>query len=359
MNVAKRYLSWAENADPRGIRRSCGCTLLLLLWLFTAPAQAAVFIPEKSGVSGFVNLGAGYAAVESSFMAKTLLGSVDLGHEKVDSLDRSPDEQSGILPVASFELSYTLAESRTQFYLGNLLEDFLRFDTNTVFGVRQSIGRAGILGASLRNTAITTEVWSDPFVTGVERKETDRESFGYRVFWQQIFGTGLEVEYTGSSVDVDDERSGQALGLTPAERKLLDRNGDTSRLEFRYEFNFDNRRHIFTPGISFNDSDRDGSAVSYDGFGVNFNYIYTHNQRWRHVINFAYSDFDLDETNPVYGIKDSAKQTGGSYTAFYLEPFGWSQWSANLTLGWFEEDRDIDFYDTSVRLVTLGFLRRF
>lgn len=92
---------------------------------------------------------------------------------------------------------------------------------------------------------------------------------------------------------------------------------------------------------------------------MNFNYIYTHNQRWRHVINFAYSDFDLDETNPVYGIKDSAKQTGGSYTAFYLEPFGWSQWSANLTLGWFEEDRDIDFYDTSVRLVTLGFLRRF
>jgi opacity protein-like surface antigen len=358
-NVAEKYVALVEHPGLRGIRRSCGCALLLLPWLHVAPAQAAVLIPEKSGVSGFVNLGAGYASVKSSFMAKTLFGSVDLGNEKIDSLESSPDKQDGILPVASFELSYTLAESRTQFYLGNLLEDFLRFDTNTVFGVRQSIGRAGILGASLRNTAITTEVWEDPFVTGVKRNETDRESVGYRVFWQQIFGTGLEIEYTGSDVDIDDERSGQALGLSPAEQKLLDRNGDISRLEFRYEFNLDNRRHIFTPGITFIDNDRDGSAVSYDAVGVNFNYIYSHNRHWRHVINFAYSDFDLDKTNPVYGIKDSAKQIGGSYTAFYLEPFGWNQWSANLTLGWFEDDRDIDFYDTSVRLVTLGLLRRF
>lgn len=358
-NVARKCVSWAECQNVRPNRRSGACALLLLPWLLAAPAQAAVFIPEQGGFSGFVNLGAGYASVESSFMAKTLFGSVDLGDEKIDSLDRSPDKQEGILPVASFELSYTLAESRTQFYVGNLLEDFLRFDTNTVFGVRQGIGRAGILGASLRNTAITTEVWADPFVTGVRRNETDREGFGYRVFWQQIFGTGLEIEYTATKVDIDDERSGQAVGLSPAEQKLLDRNGDLSRLEFRYEFNLDNRRHIFTPGISFNDNDRDGGAVSYDGVGVNFNYIYTHNQRWRHVINFTYSDFDLDETNPIYGIKDSATQFGGSYTAFYIEPFGWSRWSANLTLGWFEEDRDIDFYDTSVRLVTLGFLRRF
>lgn len=336
-----------------------GCALAYLAFLLASPTHAAVFIPEKSGLSGFVNLGAGYASIESNFMATALFGSVDLGEEKIDSLERSPDGQNGFLPVASFELSYTLADSRTQFFVGNLLEDFLRFDTNTVLGVRQDIGRAGIVGASLRKTTVVTEVWSDPFVTGARRKETDRESLGYRVFWQQIFGTGLEIEYTTSEVEIDDERSGQALGLTTAEQKLLDRNGDVNRLELRYEWELDNRRHIFTPGISFNDNDRDGKAVSYDSVGVNFNYIYSHSQRWRHVINVAYSDFDLDGTNPVYGVRDSAKHFGGSYTAFYVEPFDWKHWSANLTLAWFEDDRDIDFYDTSVRLVTLGLLRRF
>ncbi|NVK40300.1 MAG: DUF2860 family protein [Oceanospirillaceae bacterium] len=323
-------------------------------------AQAAVIIPQKDGFSGFINLGAGAYTTETNVLANiAALGDIDLGPEKIDSLNSSPDDESGVLPMVNFELSYTFAESRTQLYLGNLLEDFLRFDLNSVAGVRQGIGDAGIIGASLRRTSVVTEVWQDPYLTGVKRKRTDRDVSGANIYWQQIFGTGLELEYTSSEVDIDRERSGEALGLSAAERRLLDRNGDINRFDVRYEFSSDDKRHIVTPGIRFIDNDLDGGAMSNDGAGLEMLYIYSPNKRWRHVVNFTYADLEYDKTNPVFGKKDETERLGGSWTSFYVEPFGWKDWSANFTLAWFEEDHDIDFYDTTVKLIGVGMLRRF
>lgn len=334
-------------------------TALVLGCAFAASTQAAVLIPEKGGFSGHLNLGVGGVDVESNMIASIANGKIDITDEKINDINGSPDGQTTAIPVVNLELSYTFENSRTQLHIGNLLEDYLRFDTNTVAGVRQDVGRAGLVGASYRTTTLKTEVWKDPYVTGVDRDTTDRESKGFRVYWQQVMSSGLELRYTQSEVDIDDEFSGSALGLPSAQSRLLDRNGDRTRYDAFYEFSWDDDRHILTPEFSYIDNDMDGAAMENDGFSTGFNYIYTANKTWRWVFNATYTDLSYDTTNPIYGKKDGSTAYGLSGTVFYSKPFGWEKWAFNATAGFFDADHDIDFYDNSVGIVAVGMFRKF
>jgi len=333
--------------------------LALGMGLATA-TQAAVIIPDKSGFSGFVNLGVGGISVESNMLATIVAGKVDVGNKTVDNLSDSPQSsEGGAIPALNFELSYTFASTRTQLHIGNLLENYLSMEMNTLAGIRQDIGVAGNVGAAVTNTSIDTEVWQDPYLTDAKRKETDRTSQGFNVYWQQFMSSGLEIKYSYTEIDVDKERSGQSLALTPTQRKLLDRNGDVDRFQLSYEFVSDNEHHIVTPSLTYVDRDFDGQAMANDGGTAALNYIYAHDKRWRYVFNASYGDFDYKETNPIYGVKDSSNSYGVSGTVFYSKPFGLEHWAFNATVGYYEEDNDIDFYDTEVGVIMFAMFRKF
>lgn len=221
------------------------------------------------------------------------------------------------------------------------------------------MGRAGQVGASYRGTSIATEVWRDPYLTDAKRQDTDRTSQGFRVYWQQIVSTGFELRYTYSEIDIDKERSGQSLALSPEQRQLLDRNGDIDRFALLYEFASEDKKHIVTPQLTYIDRDLDGNAMSNDGGRASVNYIYQHNKTWRWVVNASYANFDWKQANPIYNGKDSADSYGATLGMFYTGAFGLENWTFNATVGYFEEDHDINFYDTEVSVFTLGMLRRF
>lgn len=352
MNNKKKLMS-------QGARLS-GAAALAVGFTFAASTQAAVIIPEKSGFSGYVNLGAGGLSVKSNMLASIMSGKVDLGDKTVNSLNDSPNNsEGGAIPSVNFEVSYTFGSTRTQLHVGNLLEDFLSMDMTTVAGVRQDVGKAGLVGASYRSTSLPTDVWQDPYLTDAKRKDTDRTSQGFRLYWQQFMSSGLEMRYTYSDIDIDKERSGESLALSIAQRKLLDRNGDIDRYSLLYEFSSEDKKHIVTPQLTYLDRDLDGDAMSNDGGRASINYIYQHNDKWRWVMNASYADVDYNEANPIYDYKDSADTYGGSVTMFYTGAFGLDKWTFNATAGYFEEDHDIDFYDTKVSVFTLGMLRRF
>lgn len=332
-------------------------SLLVFSTVVVPSAYAIESIPQKSGISGFINLGAGVTRVESNTLAE--FGSVDLGNKTIDTLTEAPDSETSGLPVFGLEVAYTFASTRTQIFIGNQLEDYIRFDFSTRAGIRQEIGNAGVIGASFLQTPLPTEVWEDPFVTGTQRSKTDRTSDGYRLIWDNIYGTELELRYSAREVDIDKERSGEALGLSASDRALLDRNGDSNRFSVQYTFKRDGMKHLITPAIAYIGQDRDGGAVAYDGLSFNVNYIYSMNDRWKFVTNASYADLDNDEANPVYGKKADSERYGVSFTAFYAKPFGWKGWQANAGVVWFEEDSDINFYDSSVGLINAGMLYRF
>ena len=206
---------------------SSGIAALALGCAFVASSsQAAVIIPTKGGFSGYVNLAVGGIEVESNMLSSIADGNIDIGDKIVDNLNDSPDSNTEALPIINFELSYTFASTRTQLHIGNLMEDFLRFDTTTVAGVRQDVGKAGLIGASVQASSLASQVWRDPYQTGTKRKDTDRTSKGGRLYWQQIMGSGLEIRLTATEIDIDKERSANSQeDLTKARRYRFAGNG--------------------------------------------------------------------------------------------------------------------------------------
>ncbi len=318
-------------------------------------------LPEKSGFSGYVNLGAGALRGKSNVIAGTRFG--DISKETIPSIFAKPDAETIGTPVVNFEVAYTFAAKRTQVFLGNLLEDFLRFDFATQLGVRHQFRDKSIFAAGLLTSSIPTEVWADPYVENQKRDETDRTSSGIRLTFGHIAGTGLQLQYTQRKIEIDDELSGLTQ-LVPSSRlsaqqaALLDREGDLQRLQVTYFFKL-GERHRLAPALWFTREDLDGEAMANDLIELYLTYLYG-GQRFNFVGNLAFGTADYEKTNPIYGRKRDDDRTVLSFTVFDKKLFGENaKWWGSLTVAAFSEDANIDFYDTEMAVLTLSAFRLF
>ena len=332
------------------------CIPILMISCLASNAYAINPIPKEDGISGFINLGVGGIQVESNMLAEAPFG--DLGSDRISNLTDSADEESNPMPIVNFELAYTWADSRTQVFIGNQLEDFLRFDFDTRLGVRQEIGAIGTLGLSFTNTSINTETWEDPYDTTGKRSKTDRSSKGARIELDRILGSNFEVRFSSREVEIDDELSGNSLGsLTAAEIAMLDREGDTKQVDIAYAFDLGDKG-ILVPRLSAIDYDRDGDAMTNDGVLMELSYAVKQG-RLRYVTNVSYGSFDFDDINPIYGVKDEVDRAAVSFNVFWADAFGLKGWSGNAGFAFYQEDHDIDFYDAEVKLVNFTLLHQF
>ena len=199
------------------------------------PANGATAVADEPGVSGYFVLGAAVANIESNLIAKAAGGTGDLGDDKIDNINDAPDGESAALPVLDLSLTYTFDNLKTELFLGNSLEDFLRFDFSTVIGLRHQLADVGIFEVGILTTPGPTELWEDPYATGVKRDETDRNSKGIRLAWGAILGSGFDFRISARDNDIDDEKSGDSLVtaniITRSEQELLDRNGDINKYQ--------------------------------------------------------------------------------------------------------------------------------
>ncbi len=314
-------------------------------------------LPEESGVSGFVNLGAGVIRAKSNLIAGTSVG--DIGHEIIPSINAQPDARTSGVPIINFEVAYTWGPKRTQVFFGNLLEDFLRFDFATQLGVRHQFRNKTILTAAFLFTSVPTEVWDDPYVANAPRRETDRTSNGGRLTLSRIGGSGFQLQYSQREDKLDLELSGRTqLGLPPAQAALLDRNGDQKRLELAYFFPIGERNRL-APALWFTDFDLDGKAMANDLVELQITHLYF-GERFNFVTNFSVGTADFDAVNPIYGIKRDDDRVGLSFAVFDKKLFGANaKWFGVLTVAGFKDDSNIDFYDTDIALLSLSAFRRF
>ena len=257
-------------------------------------------------------------------------------------------------------MHYTMADSRTQLYLGNHSADFISFDIETTLktsaGVRQEIGESTV-DFSLTASTLPVDVWKDPYLVDAKRGDTERTSMGIQVAWDRIFGSQFEFAWSSVEVEIDDEDSGTALDLSKADRRLLERTGQVNRVDLYYHWKI-NERHSLEPALGFLDQDLDGDAMAQDGPTVQMKHVYQRD-RWRFVSRLFYRDLESDTRNPIYGERRTLETLGGVFTAFYAKPFGLKDWTANATVSYYEDDSSIDFYDASFGLVSLGMFYRF
>jgi len=340
---------------PRWIGSSTLQTIFLIS--ISSTALAIEPIPEDTGISGFINPGIFGATVKSNMLAEMPL--VDIGAETITSLTDEPGSEGFLLPSVSYELAYTWAQSRTQLYIGNQLEDFLRFDLTTNVGVRKEFGRAGIFAVEAISSSFTTRVWSDPYATNVKRDSTSKTVSGARIIWDQILGSAAEIRVSSVTQEVDNETSGTALGLTVAERDSLNREGDVNRIDIQYAFPVGNG--LFVPRLKFTDYDLDGEAMAHDGTVLELSYA-TKIGALSSVTNLNFGKKEYDVINPVPafgGIKDEADLLGFNTTILWGNIFGLKDWMGNASFIFVTQDHDIDFYDTQITAIRFGALHKF
>ncbi|MHC4215623.1 MAG: DUF2860 family protein, partial [Planctomycetota bacterium] len=285
---------------------------------------------------------------------------LSIGNETTDSISSSPDKDHETVPLLSGEIRYTFGDSRTQIYFGNQMEDILAFDAATLLGVRKELGDKGTGAISYVFNGILTEVWEDPYIANAKRTETDRESNGIRLEWDRLVGTNVGVEYQWRQIDIDDEFSGTlgGLGLSSAEIGQLDREGDNHRGEVYYTWRLGGG-HSLVPAFRYGKNDLDGDAMASDVYAIRLNYAYR-SEKYSIVVTGHLGNEDFDKTNPIYAKTREDDIYGIGLTALLHQPFGWPEgMSLAGTVGYYEADSNIDFYNSEVLMVGTSVLYNF
>ena len=167
---------------------------------------------------------------------------------------------------------------------------------------------------------------------------------GARLTWSRIWGTGLEIDVTGRSIEIDEERSGQDLGLSPAEQALLNREGDESSVRISYRIRIGDK-HVLVPRIRATEFDLDGDAMANDLTSFDIAYGY----RGEKVLVFATAYFgtaDYDTVHPIYGVEQDDDAFGASITVTVPKALPSENWSLVFSAARGETDTNIQFYES-------------
>jgi hypothetical protein len=334
-------------------------TLFMGLVTLSVTSQAIEPIPQEAGWSGLVNVGLAYFDGSSNMIAGVDAVSIDIGNPVISSLSESPDSESFGMPQVNLNIKYTFS-TQTQLFAGSSMEDIVQFDTASVVGVRQQFTDRSIIELSTVSTPLLSpvQVWSDPYVVGVERQQTDRTSRGARLEYANILGTGFGVQYTQRKTELDDELSGSTqLGLTPAEAQLLDREGDVKRFVGYYRF-APIGRNIVELRLNKRSDDLDGDAMSGDQNQIQVTSVYL-GERYIIASNIFVAQKDYDAVNPVFGVTRESDTLGLGFVLLDKNLFSSKDWYGQASLVWVDKDSNIDFYDVSSTMISAGAQYRF
>jgi len=339
--------------------------IALAISAMSLPALALEKMPEESGFSGYVNLGAGTGSIESNFLARLSGIDVDLGDDTITDFG-SPDDEDITLPAINLNVNYTFSNLKTQVSLGNDLADFLQFDRSTRLALRHDFDSLGRMQIALLSSAFpATEVWADPYLLDEKRKDTERSTTGGRFTWDKIFGSHFELKVSARTIEIDDENSGEGYRdsngdpLTRQQRKLLDREGDINRMELGYMFIIGDGTNVLRPSVAYIDRDLDGDAMSQDGVEVGLSWLYNNRDNFRWANNISYSSLEGDKKNPIFNETNDADQIVFASQMFFPNLFGLEKWEPNMSFVWGDSDNDIDFNDAAGWMFNVGIGRQF
>jgi len=335
-------------------------TLLVVLTVGVAPTAMAIEpIPATPGWRGFVVVGGGYADLKSNTVAGNNL--IDIGQPVISSVAQRPSSDDTFHPVVTGEINYTFANGWQAFF-GTSIEDAVTLDGVTQLGARKNMGSAGILQGGLLFSGIPTQVWEDPYAEGVRRDETDRDSTGLRLQWDRVLGTAFELTFSYRDISIDTERSGEGVTSVACDatcQDLLRRDGDQYHFDVSYRFLLgEGSRHIVRPMLRYTIDDRDGEAISGDGYRLQLSYVFL-GQGYTVASNVAYGSSSFDARNPIFGARTDTDGVVVDTTLFYRLPFESGRWQAVGGVLWGEGNSDVAFHDNEIFMVNAGVMYRF
>ncbi|WP_158611825.1 DUF2860 family protein [Guyparkeria sp. SCN-R1] len=339
-----------ENLVSRAVAQAIALAILPLSLLLATGAQASP-IADETGFSGEIQPLIGVMSSRSNL-------AVSGDQKRIDSLYSLSSRETRPIGGVLGQIDYTVVPRELSLYAGTPRSALADGELGVEVGARYLVGGVGLLTAGVIPVTVNdSEVWSDPFVVGERRDATDTDRRGLHLGLAGIAGTGLSVDYRLYRRDIDDERSGQALELSPAERRLLEREGTEHRFDLNYRLALTDRFSL-TPGVQYRRLDADGAANRGWLLRPQLTARYEMD-RWSLSMTGYYGVDRYDARQPIYDEYRDGKEMGVVAGVRYAEPFGWSNWSVNAYGVWSERDSDIRFYDQETGLFAVGLGYRF
>lgn len=267
----------------------------------------------------------------------------DESNKRLDTLESAPDRQTTFLPGILPEVTWDVGDPEgMKFYLTTdpPIDEVGSFSLN--LGASYGIGKAGIINTAVFFTPFE-KAWENPYLTGIDREETDTTKYGFRIGLNRIMDTGFRAQFVYLNDDVDDDVIGE---LIPE----LRRDGAVYSLNLNYSHYIGENLEI-RPRVSIRKGDYDGEANSFMKYKIDFEARYMTGQ-WMVVPRVYFSHSDFDEINPIFNKTRENNSYGISLMTTYMAPFDWEKWSVTGLVSLSEGDSNIDFYDTEA--MTLG-----
>jgi hypothetical protein len=336
-------LSFLGTAAPRFSGRRAALSrisamlgICMVFIILCVPLAAQASGTWRSGWFGDIRIGGGVVGAEPSGL------DVYDDNEKRDRLgDDGADVTEG-LPLIAGEIGYGFENTGTMISAGGGMED------PWFVSIGQKVGGWGMV--SLSGLYEEGEVWENPYLTGVDRDETDAESFGFGLGWDGVMGTGLSVFATRTEVDVDRDRIGE---IDPD----LQRDGADTTIGIRYPWNL-GAGGVLSGGIRYILIDRDGDANSGHGYAAELNHMLEWG-RFSFATGLELVAREFDETHPIFDEKREEAEFTISETISFAEPFGLKNSYLFGIAGYSETAADIDFFDSAAYILGAGVGYRF
>jgi Protein of unknown function (DUF2860) len=269
----------------------------------------------------------------------------DGSKKRLNNLDSGADRETALRPLILPRVTWDVGEPEgIKYYLTTdpPIDEVGGFAFH--LGASYEVGKAGILDTGVFFTPFE-KAWKNPYITGVDREETDTTKYGFRVGLNRIMGTGFRAQLVYLNDDVDDDDIG---GVMPE----LARDGAVYSLNLNYSYYIGKNLEL-RPRVSIRNGDYDGEANSFMKYKIDFEARYKTGQ-WMIIPRVSFSHSDFEETNPIFDKTRKNDSYGANLMATYMAPFNWEKWSATCLLALSKGDSNIDFYDTEA--MTLGMM---
>ena len=328
--------------------------LLALLFFFIESNYLSI-AQDQPGLSGFVQFSGSYF----NFSTNTISGFLknDISETTTYSLYEKPLSQQLFSILGASELRYTFPKRKYQLYFGGSLLDVVRLDLVQQLAIRRLLVNNGFISVGVLGATIPVAVWQDPYVVGIERVETNRNSIGMRFEWSNILNSNFTFQYDIRGIEIE-ERSGDFLGLLSEEKNMLDRNGSLHRLKISYYKKY-GEQHIIIPAFVIGYNNAKGEAKKGYGVILDVSYGYTKN-RLTLATNISGGIRKYRASNPIYDKRQTNIEFGFTESVFYrLNNNPRAILLLNTSLAYVLSDSNIDFHTQSGFLVQLGIVLRF
>ncbi len=313
----------------------CGA-LLFIVFVPTVVMAAQEADASARGWFGDIQAGGGVISSHPSGL------EVFDDNERLDSLTEEGSRQSEGFGLIGGEIGYAFKNSGTTLLVGGSMNDPLHISLG-----READGWGQVTLSALYKAE---KVWKNPYLIEVDRDETDAESIGYSLSWDNILHTGLGVYFEQMHIDIKQDLIGQL-------ESDLQRDGIDTTLGLSYAWNL-GAGGVLTAGVSYVRIDRDGGGNSGNGYAAELNHVL----EWRRF-SFA-SDLELiatefDDIHPVFNKKREEAGVSIFETISFAEPFGLDNFYLFGIAGYSGTDADLTFFDSSSFIVATGVGYRF